>query len=225
MKDELYNAIWGHSLDDIKMHAIEAENINSKNKKSETALIAAVNRGNPEILNFLLTLPKIKLEIKNKYKQTALFIAAKNGDSKICEILLKAGAKINSKDYTQGNVLLASVQKSDCFKLLLKYNPDIHCRNELNMSAMTYLYNNKNINCIQELVSYSKDLEDINNFNQQREDIYNYHAKKLINKPTEFLSNQQFTYQVESIIENVKLKLNLDSSLEQRSTKIVKSKI
>lgn len=108
MKQELYQAIWGDSLEDIKKYALEAENINSKNKNSETALMSAVNRGDSAIINFLLTIPTLKLEIKNKDKQTALFLAAKNGDIDVCEILLNAGAKIDSKDYSEGNVLLAA---------------------------------------------------------------------------------------------------------------------
>jgi ankyrin repeat protein len=220
MNQELYNAIWGHSLADIKKYALEAENINSKNKKSETALMSAVNRGDPDIVITLLTIPSLKLEVRNKHKQTALFLAAKNGETQICEILLDAGAKINSKDYSEGNVLLAAIQKPECFKALLKYNPDMHCRNDLNMSCLTYLYKDKNIDLIEHLVSYSKDISDIDNFHQQRKDIYIYHVKN-----NSLPDNELFNKQVENVIEKIKLKLELDITLEQKSTKSLKTKI
>ena len=218
MKQELYSAIWGYSLEDIKKYALEAENINSKNKNSETALMSAVNRGDPAIISFLLTIPTLKLEIKNKHKQTALFLAAKNGDIDLCEILLNAGAKIDSKDYSEGNVLLAAIQKSDCFSFLLKHNPDMHCRNGLNMSALTYLYNSEDIKLIKELISYSKDIEDINNFDQQRKDIYNHHVKKL-KLPNLIEANEALNTSVKEAITKIELKLTLEQSLNTKSIK------
>lgn len=100
----------------------------------------------------------------------------------------------------------------------------MHCRNGLNMSALTYLYNNEDIKLIKELISYPKDIEDINNFDQQRKDIYNHHVKKL-KLPNLISANEALNTSVKEAITKIELKLTLEQSLNTKSIKQNKTKI
>jgi len=97
----LEEIIGSHSLANLKEYCEHAPvDLNHKNNKGYNALIYCADRYFTAGVEYLISLPRINLEIKNKNQETALYSAARTGDLPITKLLLEAGAKLETTNYT-----------------------------------------------------------------------------------------------------------------------------
>ena len=105
--------------------------LNSKNDKGETLLIAAAKQGRTECLKELLAQEDIKLNAQNNVGCTALSLAACYGQTECLKMLLKKeGINANLPDFNDWTPLIvaASWGHEDCVQALLKHGVLINAK-------------------------------------------------------------------------------------------------
>ena len=85
------------SIDAIKKHLKAGVEVNSLNKKKQTALHFAASAGRLDAATVLLE-AKADVTVADKYQKTALHYSAINGHKATTALLLEKGALINAKD-------------------------------------------------------------------------------------------------------------------------------
>jgi hypothetical protein len=107
--------------------------LSSKTKNGNSVFHGAAYSNNSEILNFLVGFPKIKylLDKKNKEGKTPLQIAALNGKAGAFKRLLKAGAKLKSKDDNRNSVLHDAIVGGnvEIFEVLIQAGANLNKKN------------------------------------------------------------------------------------------------
>ncbi|KAK2592464.1 hypothetical protein QQS21_009843 [Conoideocrella luteorostrata] len=133
----LHSAIYGSTEDDMKMNNIirrllgagaDPEAISAK---QETAMLAAIQRGNLQVLKMLIKMgSNLNRPARHHLKRTPLQQACEKGSFKIVEFLLDNGADVNAPPAVNGGATalqLAAIQGSvRIMKLLLHKGANIH---------------------------------------------------------------------------------------------------
>lgn len=89
------------------------------------------------LVNILSQNADIDLDAKNHRGYSPLMLAVYNGERDFCEALLRTGADVNSMDFMENTVLMASAFKGnlDITKLLLQFGAATTNRNQTHMNV------------------------------------------------------------------------------------------
>jgi len=118
----------------LRLLANKGADYNLVEKGKRTALICFAGSGRssqyPEILDFLLALPKININAKNYFGQTALCVALDEQNDEVARKLIKKGADPNIVPYIGTPALHYAIlqNKFDLFKSLLEHGADLNLR-------------------------------------------------------------------------------------------------
>ncbi len=116
-------------------------NVNAKNKKHVTLLMAAIYKKRTNMAKMLLEHEKIDINIVSKNKLNALTLAASMENSEILEILLeRKDLTVDIQDYKGNTALmyLASSDYSTLLEKLLSHKPKISLKNNDGESALIF---------------------------------------------------------------------------------------
>lgn len=117
----------------VTRHTLE-----DSNKSKETLLIAAVIKGQPESVLFLIG-QGVRLDAKNETNEkTALMLALGLGHQAIAECLLKAGASTDVVD-AQGNTPLFYILRDENLQLIkyfIRKKVNIHHKNQVGLTPL-----------------------------------------------------------------------------------------
>ena len=88
---EFYNACEENNLEKVKELSLQIDDINwgNPNDYDRTGLLVSCLLGNKEIVEYLISHPKINVNKEDKYGQTPLYVACWKGNEEIVKILLK----------------------------------------------------------------------------------------------------------------------------------------
>ena len=135
----LVMAVESDNLDEVKMLVGKGERVNAKDKgyDKNTPLHVAVENGNLEIAEFLLT-HGAKPNSKNGDKRTTLMMLDEDAAPELVNILLVYGAKINLAD-REGNTALmfaAEYASNEVVQALIKAGANINALNKKGETAL-----------------------------------------------------------------------------------------
>lgn len=151
-----FNAIEKGELETVKKLSGQV-NLNSKFSERcfYTPLMLAASYGHVHIVRFLLTNPKVNVNIQNEFGETALLLAAQEGHQNIIKILMQVdGINIMACD-KQGNTALATAAffgHETIVKFLLQF-PGADINNALINSAAGISSNSTRLNLIKHIVT------------------------------------------------------------------------
>ena len=98
-EEEFWNACDENDLEKVKELSNQIDDINWGNNFGWTGLIISCNNGNKEIVEYLISHPKINVNKEDKHGRTPLFIACWEGKEEIVKILLKdERVNVNKED-------------------------------------------------------------------------------------------------------------------------------
>lgn len=105
----------------------KGDQINAREERNWTALIAAASTGKLEVVKYLVQ-KKAKLNLRTNLGDTAIYRASANGHTEIVKFLLESGANPNIRDKKGDSCLMKAASKGniDIMRLLLeaKVNPN-----------------------------------------------------------------------------------------------------
>ena len=128
------------------------------------SLIYYSRTGEIDIVNKLLTSPKININAQNRYKDTALIYASRHGYSNIVQKLLecKAEGNIQGEDNSTALIWASRNIRTDIVQLLIKYKAYYHLQDNHDITALKWAYSIKCSNCLiknQRIIKMLKDYE------------------------------------------------------------------
>ena len=100
-EQEFWRACFNENLEKVKELSNQIDDINWGNPSyvDETGLHTSCWNGNKEIVEYLISLPKINVNKEDRYGRTPLFIACYNGKDETVKILLKdERVNVNKED-------------------------------------------------------------------------------------------------------------------------------
>lgn len=135
----LVAAVEGDSFDEVKTLVAKGERINLKDKGygNNSPLHVAVENGNLEITEFLLT-RGAKINSKNADKRTPLMMLDEDAGAELVNLLLRFGAKINLAD-KEGNTALmfaAEYASSEVAQALISAGANVNAVNKKGETAL-----------------------------------------------------------------------------------------
>ena len=134
--------------------------LNEKNNEGSTALMLATLHREIKCI-YVLLVNGADVEIEDDRGENALMIAAQVGYIDGLQILLNAGAKINSKSHVRGHTALmqaAQWEETECLRILLKSGADIDLKSNKLVTALMYAAMYGNVECVKVLVSHGADV-------------------------------------------------------------------
>jgi Ankyrin repeats (3 copies)/Carboxypeptidase regulatory-like domain len=151
----LINAVYNENLDEIKALSSKGTNINGKEKVSgETALHAAVETGNVEITEYLLT-HGAKANIRDAKKRTPLMMIDEDATPELVNLILRFGAKTNLVDKDKNTVLhhFAEYGNSEIMQILIAHGANVNAVNKKKQTALMIAAENDNVETVKTLLS------------------------------------------------------------------------
>lgn len=119
-----------------------------------TPLCYAAAYGYYDLVEFLLTFTKAKIDKGDKFGRTPLMLACRNGHVKIASLLLRYGASVKTED-TSGNSSLhyaAAYGFPECVGLLLDHNADVNSQNLWKSTPLAIAMLKRNLMCVNQLL-------------------------------------------------------------------------
>jgi ankyrin repeat protein len=150
----LITAVYNENSDEIKSLIAKGAKINEKAKSSgETALHAAVETGNIEITEYLLT-HGAKANIRDAKKRTPLMMLDEDATPELVNLLLRFGAKTTPIDKDKNTILhhFAEYGKSDSIQILVSYGANVNAVNSKKHTALMIAADNSNIEAVKTLL-------------------------------------------------------------------------
>ena len=128
------------------------------------SLIYYSRTGKIDIVNKLLTSPKINIDSQDRYNNTALMYASRHGYSNIVQKLLECKADGNIQGENNSTALIWASRniRPDVVQLLIQYKASYHLQDNNDLTALKWAYNIKCFNCIiktQRIIKMLKDYE------------------------------------------------------------------
>jgi ankyrin repeat protein len=150
----LVSAVYSENLDEIKSLISKGAKINAKVKGSkETALHAAIETGNVEITEYLLT-HGAKANIRDAKKRTPLMMLDEDATPELINLLLRFGAKTTPIDKDKNTILhhFAEYGKSDSMQILISYGVNVNAVNAKKQTALMIAADNSNVEAVKTLL-------------------------------------------------------------------------
>ena len=146
-------------------------NFNDFNGRS-LAHFAAMNH-NPEIMKILLDFGVAFDKEDNDYNTTPLEVAAQFGSPEVCEILIKAGSRINYKDKSGFSPLICSTFNSnpEVFNVLVKYGADVNVEDNKKRSLLYHAFEHSGLELVKEITRLTKTQFNNDDFEEYRQNI------------------------------------------------------
>lgn len=147
---QMLHAVYQDDVDQMSELLQSGSDPNLVGSEGSPLLHVAVESGNEEMVQVLLSCDRCKVNIEDVFGQTPLMKATIFDDVPIMKILHKAGAKLDSTDQTGRTALLASLQdnKSQAARFLIKSGCDVNIVDDFGQSALYLTINNRQSNCV-----------------------------------------------------------------------------
>lgn len=131
--NRLVEAVYDEDIDEVKLLIAKGHRVNSKDKNNDgvSALHAAVETGNIEIAQFLLS-SGAKINGRDSLKRTPLMMMDSDATPELLQLLLRYGAKVNLTDKKKFTALnhFAGYDKPEIFQLLIMAGADVNAVNK-----------------------------------------------------------------------------------------------
>jgi hypothetical protein len=131
--NKLVEAVYDGNMDEVKLLVAKGHRVTLKDKNHEgvTALHAAVETGNIEIAQFLLS-SGANVNGRDSLKRTPLMMMDHDATPELLQLLLRYGAKVNLMDKKKFTALnhLAGYDKPEIFRLLILAGADVNAVNK-----------------------------------------------------------------------------------------------
>lgn len=131
--NRLVEAVYDEDLDEVKLLVAKGHRVNSKDQNHEgvAALHAAVETGNIEIAQFLLS-SGAKINGRDSLKRTPLMMMDSDATPELLQLLLRYGAKVNLTDKKKFTALnhFAGFDKPEIFRLLILAGANVNAVNK-----------------------------------------------------------------------------------------------
>ena len=181
-----YAAIKNNNPDIIKLLINKGSNVKKTYKDGFTLAHYAATNPNPEIMQLLIDcgvdfdiklgkelefLKPLDYDIINDSEDskyfTPLAIASIYGTPEVCEVLIKAGSRLEVRDrYGNTPLLLATRNRNpEVFKLLLKYGADINALDYMKQGVLNHALTYSNLELVEEIAELTK--ANFHNYNYQ----------------------------------------------------------
>ena len=165
-------------------------NFNDFNGRS-LAHFAAMNQ-NPEIMQILIDYGVAFDKEDNDYNTTPLEVAAQFGSPEVCELLIKAGSRINYKDKAGFSPIIFSTFNAniDVFNVLVKYGADVNVEDNKKRSLLYHAFEHSGLELVKEITRLTKTQFNNEDFEEYRQNIekIRYMEERAANDP-EFLNS------------------------------------
>jgi len=131
--NKLVEAVYNGNIDEVKLLIAKGHRVTLKDKNHDgvTALHAAVETGNIEIAQFLLS-SGAKIDGRDSLKRTPLMMMDYDATPELLQLLLRYGAKVNLMDKKKFTALnhFAGYDKPEIFRLLILAGADVNAVNK-----------------------------------------------------------------------------------------------
>ncbi|XP_051172785.1 putative ankyrin repeat protein RF_0381 [Leptopilina boulardi] len=154
--------------------------LNTKDIHGNTLLHISVLNDCMDTIEFLLK-SQINIEARNKNGETALHLAS-HRKANIVQLILDAGADINSKTRTMESTALHIAVKNgkeNLVKLLLEYDAIVNLKNIVNATPLDFAINCKNYEIIHVLLQYGGTYNTNSCFTSEISEILMQHSIKM----------------------------------------------
>jgi hypothetical protein len=167
----LVMAVENDNLEEVKVRVMMGERVNTKDKgyDGNSPLHIAVENGNLEIAQFLLT-HGAKTNSKNAEKRTPLMMLDEDASAELVNLLLNYGAKINLAD-KEGNtalMLAAEYAPSEVVQSLISAGANVNAINKQGETALMLAAKNGELENVKSLLSAGANVQIMN---KERETI------------------------------------------------------
>ncbi|HSK70508.1 MAG TPA: ankyrin repeat domain-containing protein [Pyrinomonadaceae bacterium] len=135
----LSKAVINADAEEVRNLIYKGEDVNGKEKDSnaKTPLFLAIENGNVEIAEILLSFGA-KVNARDKSKQTPLMQLFDDTPAELARLLIRYGAKINVTD-EDGNtplILAAEDASAEILQILIDYGADVNAKNKEGQTAL-----------------------------------------------------------------------------------------
>jgi ankyrin repeat protein len=207
-------------LDNLRERKLKFD-INSKDKKGNTALHKAVINGSEEIVSLLLK-NGADVNVKDIDGMTPLFLASMLGNENIIKLLLENNADPNARDKEKRTAIFYAILRStklknakEVVKILLRHGADVNVANENGRTLLHLAVSHVDLNLIKPLVENGADI----NAKDKNGRTILYDAITSVKKENEDKIKEIIKYLLEkgaSPNETIRLKLPLNILLKER---------
>jgi hypothetical protein len=159
--NKLVEAVYDEDMDEIKLLVAKGIRVNSKDRNHDgvSALHAAVETGNIEIVQFLLS-SGAKINGRDLLKRTPLMMMDYDSTPELLQLLLRYGAKVNLTDSKRFSALnhLAGYDKPEIFRLLILAGADVNTVNKEGATPLMTASEGGNLNIVKALLESGADV-------------------------------------------------------------------
>ena len=153
--NKLVEAVYDEDMEEITRLVAKGARVNSKDKNHDgaTALHAAVETGNPEIVQFLLS-SGAKINGRDSLKRTPLMLMDDDATPELFQLLLRYGAKIDLVD-KQGFTALsyfAGFDKPDIVRLFVTAGANVNAANRQRETPLMSAARSENLDVVKVLL-------------------------------------------------------------------------
>lgn len=195
---DLVSAVKTGTLNEIKtMISEHPQELNKRDGDGKKLIHYAVERGDTEIVNLLLT-AGLDIESQDWNREVPIHYAAKNNDLKMYEFLLSKGANKNTRDYNEKSALHKAAENGqfEMIKHLIDSGVELYSKADNGMTIFHFAAQSGNVNLIKYLISLGMDLNHYNLFGKTA-----LHIAVIYNKPeiVKFLIENKADLNIKSI--------------------------
>jgi hypothetical protein len=162
----LVGAVQRDDLEEVKARVMMRAKVNARDKGQDgiTALHAAVENGNIEIIQFLLD-SGAKTNIRDFQKRTPLMMMDSDATAEIFDLLIRYGAKVQLVDSEKNTVLHHFVENADdenIVRLLVSHGINVDAINKSGETALMIAAENGNPADVKALLESGADVSKLN---------------------------------------------------------------
>ena len=152
---------------------------------------AAMNQ-NPEIMQILIDYGVAFDKEDNNYNITPLGVAAQSGSPEVCELLIKAGSRINYKDKAGFSPIICSTYNTnpEVFNVLVKNGADVKVEDNKKRSLLYHAFDHSSLELVKEITRLTNTKFNNDDFDEYKQNIekMRYIKERAANDP-EFLNS------------------------------------
>jgi len=160
-RNALVAAVLDEDMDEVKNLIIYGARLNARDRSLEgmTPLHAAIETGNTEIMQFLLS-HGAKPNSRDFQKRTPLMVMDEDADKEMIRILLNYGANIKLADAGKNTVLhhFATFDEPEIMRFLIEQGADPNARNKARRTPLMIAAENDNADAMRVLLESGADV-------------------------------------------------------------------